>query len=108
MCKYLPNCWCFCSLCEHWVSICKYELSYLVEGHQLLAIHLLGLVQWDKFNVLRGQGLIGERPLDGVQVVGTDGNQSPLTGQVLVEFVLEGNERLITGLVELDAPKDGT
>lgn len=80
--------------------------TYLVEGHQFFSIHLLGLVQGSEFNVLGREGLVGERTLDSVEVVSTNGNQSSLTGQVLVKFILEGNEGLITGLVELDSAQD--
>jgi hypothetical protein len=80
--------------------------TYLVEGHQFLSVHLLGLVQGSEFNILGREGLVGERALDSVEVVSTNGNQSSLTGQVLVKFILEGNEGLITGLVELDSAQD--
>jgi hypothetical protein len=80
--------------------------AYIVEGHQFLSVHLLGLVQGSEFDVLRREGLIGERALDSVEVVSTNGNQSSLTGQVLVKLILERNEGLITGLVELDSAKD--
>jgi len=83
------------------------DLPYLVESHQLLAIHLLGLVQWDKLDVLRGQSLVGKGALDSVQIVGTDRDQGALARQVLVQFILKGNERVIASLVELDAPENG-
>jgi hypothetical protein len=83
-------------------------LPYLVEGHQLLAIHLLGLVQRDELDVLGGLSFVGEGALDGVQIMGTDRDQSPLARQVLVQFILKGNERLIASLVELDTAENGT
>lgn len=80
------------------------DLPYLVEGHQLLTIHLLGLVQRDKLDVLGRQSLVGERALNGVQIVGPDRDQSSLARQVLVKLVLKGDEGLIASLVELDVP----
>jgi hypothetical protein len=45
---------------------------YLIEVHQFLSIHLLGLVQRGELDVLGRVGLIGEGTLDGIQVVGTN------------------------------------
>lgn len=84
----------------------SFRSAYLIEGHQFLSVHLLGLVQGSEFNVLGRKGLVGERSLDSVEVVSTNGNQSSLTGQILVKFILERNEGLITGLVELDSAQD--
>lgn len=82
--------------------------TYFVESHQFLTIHLLGLVKGDKFDVRGRKSLVGERPLDGIQIVGTNGDQGSLTGQILVKLVLQGNERLIASLVELDTSEYGT
>ena len=79
-----------------------------VELHQLLGIHLLGLVQGDELDVLRGESLIGERSLDSIQVMGTDRYQSPVSCQVRVELILQRNEGLIAVLCELDVSQDGT
>lgn len=78
--------------------------TYLVESHQFLAVHLLGLFQWDELDVLGRQSLVRERALNVVQIMSTNGNQSPLARQVLVKLVLEGDEGLVAGLVELDIP----
>jgi len=37
-----------------------------------------------------------------------NGHQTSLPGKVLVQLVLQGNEALVFGLVELDASQDGT
>lgn len=81
---------------------------YLVESHQLLAVHFFRLVERDKLDVLRGKGLVCERALDGVQIVGTDGNKGSLPGEILVELVLQGNEGFVTRLVEFDIAENGT
>lgn len=81
---------------------------YLVESHQLLAVHFFRLVKRDKLDVLRGKGLVCERSLDGVQIVGTDGNKGSLPGEVLVKLVLQGDEGFVTRLIELDVAENGT
>lgn len=86
----------------------KYESTCLVESHQLLSIHLLGLVQRSELDILGWQGLVGERTLDGVKIVSPDGNERSLAGQVLVKFVLKRNEGLIAGLVEFDTAQNST
>lgn len=80
---------------------------YLVEAHQLFAVHLLGLVQGSELDVLGGLSLVGEGALDFVQIVSTDRDQSALTRQVLVQLILKGNEGLIASLVELDTTENG-
>ena len=90
-----------------WPSPQRHE-SYLVEVHQLLTIHLLGLVKRGELDVLRGERLVGERSLDSVEIVGADGHEMSLTRQVLVELILQGNEGFIARLVELDVAEDGT
>ena len=84
------------------------QLPYLVEGHQLLSVHFLGLVQRNKFDVFRRQGLVGERSLYRIQVVSTDRNERSLPCKVLVKFVLQGDEGFIASLIELDVPQDST
>lgn len=81
---------------------------YLVESHQLLAVHFFRLVEGGKFDVLRGKRLVCERSLDGVQIMGTDGNKGSLPGEVLVKLVLQGDEGFVTCLVELDIAENGT
>lgn len=81
---------------------------YLVKSHQFLTVHLLGLVKGDKFDVLGRESLVGEGALNSVQVMGTNGDQGSLTGQILMKLVLQGNERLVASLVELHTSEDGT
>lgn len=81
---------------------------YLVKSHQFLTVHLLGLVKGDKFDVLGRESLVCEGALDSVQVMGTNGDQGSLTGQILMKLVLQGNERLVASLVELHTSEDGT
>lgn len=45
--------------------------------------------------------------LEGVEVVGADGDEGALTAQVLVELVLEVDEAVIRGLVQRHAAQDG-
>ena len=80
---------------------------YLVELHHLLAVHLFRLVQGSELDVLRGKGFVGEGSLDGVQIMGANGDQSTLSCEILVELVLEGNEGLVACLGELDVSQNG-
>lgn len=82
-------------------------MPYLVEVHQLLTVHLLGLVQWNELDVLRGLSLIREGALNGVQIMGTDRDQRALTRKILVQLILKGNEGLVASLVELDTTENG-
>lgn len=82
-------------------------IIYLVKLHHFLASHLLGLVQGRELDLIRRQGLIGEGTLDGVQVMGTDGDKGTLSSKVLVQLVLESDEGFVAGLCEVDIPEDG-
>lgn len=89
------------------VQVAAEVLVGLVELHQLLAVHLLGLVEGDEADVLGGEGLVGEGALNGVEVVGADGDEGSLPGQVLVKLVLEADEGLVSLGSELDVAQDG-
>lgn len=80
----------------------------LVKGHELLAGHLLGLVERDELEGLGVERLVGEGAFDGVEVVGTHGHERSVTGKVLVQLVLQTNERVVALLRELDVAEDGT
>lgn len=90
------------------VEITSQVLVVLVKLHQPLAIHLLRLVERNEGNLLWLERLVGEGALDGIQVVGAHGDESPLTAQVQVELVLKGNEGVVTRLGELDSTEDGS
>ena len=68
------------------------------ELHHLRRPHLLGLVQRPEADVRGRVGGVGEGAGQRVQVVGADGDEGPLPGQVLVQLVLRrvGNVRLLT------------
>lgn len=89
------------------VQVAAQMLVLLVKLHHLFASHLLGLVQRGKLDLIRWQSLVGKRTLDGVQIVGSNGDEGTLSCKVLVQLVLKSNERLISGLGELDVPQDG-
>lgn len=65
------------------------------------------MVQGHKFDVFRWQSLVSERALDSIQIMSTDRHERSLPGEVLVEFVLQSNERFIASFVELDIAQDG-
>jgi hypothetical protein len=78
---------------------------YLIEGHQLLSIHFLRLIQRYKADILRRKGLIGEWTLNSVQIMSANGHQRPLPGKILVELVLQCDERLVSSFVKGDIPE---
>lgn len=107
--------------------------TYGVVLHQLITVHLLGLVERDELDVLVGQGLVGEGTLNCVKVVCTNGRERSLTAHekkqdaeglhkgrlwalffcylpanVVVQFVLEINEAVVAILGEGDVAQDGT
>lgn len=59
-------------------------------------------------DVLRFAGFVGEGSLDCVEIMGSNGDQGSLARQVLVEFILKTDERVVGSLGKLDAAKDGT
>ena len=89
------------------VQVAAEVLVGLVELHQLLAVHLLGLVEGHEADVLGGLGLVREGALDGVEIVGADGDKGSLAGQVLVQLVLQADEGLVSLGGELDVAQDG-
>jgi hypothetical protein len=63
MCRYRPRCLSFCPTDQRGNSqpgLC----TYLIELHQLLPIHLLGLVQWNELDLFRWEGLVCEGTLN--------------------------------------------
>ena len=84
------------------------SLAYLEDSHELLCRVLLVSVQRSEFDLLgvfahvpvgsggvRCDGGLPERPLDSVQIVRSDRDESTLTAQVLMELVLKVDERLV-------------
>jgi hypothetical protein len=80
----------------------------LVEFHHLLSVHLLLLVEWRKLDLIRRKSLVCEGSLECRKIMSANGHQASLPGKVLVQLVLQGDEALVLGLVELDASQDGT
>lgn len=74
--------------------------AHLVADHQLGGGALDVPVQRRKLDLVWISAHVPERSLDRVKVVSTDSDESPLTAQVLVQLVLEGDERLVFELVE--------
>jgi len=80
----------------------------LVKLHHLLSGHLLLLVEWRKLDLIRRKSLVCEWSLECRQIMSANGHQASLPGKVLVQLVLQGDEALVLGLVELDASQNGT
>lgn len=51
-------------------KMCQW-MTYSVEFHQLITIHIFGLIQWGELDVLGRQSIIAERAFDSVEVMGT-------------------------------------
>jgi GMP synthase PP-ATPase subunit len=99
-------------------------VAHLIELHQLLGVHLLGLVQRNKLDLLRCESFIREGSLHRCQlsaiaqvstakiptikIVCSDGDQCALASQVLVELVLQRDEGVVACLCELDVAEDDT
>src|SRR3546814_3898899 len=76
-------------------------LQELVRGELLVRFS-----QRHKSNALWGQCFISERALQGVQVVGADGDQRSATAQVLVQLVLQLDEAVVDSRRELHASQN--
>ena len=85
------------------VSPCR---TYFIEFHHFNRVHRLGLVQRHELYLFGGQCLVRERPLYSVQVMGPYCNERPLSSKVLMQLVLQSNERLISCLCKLDIAQD--
>lgn len=72
----------------------------LVDCHELSSSVLSVLIQRRKLDLVRVLAHVPERALDRIQVVRADGDKLALATQVLVQLVLEVDERLVLELVQ--------
>ena len=63
-------------------------LVLFIEFHHLTTIHDRCLVQRSEFDLIRRQRLVGEGPLESVQIMGANGNEYASSAQVLMQLVL--------------------
>lgn len=105
------------------------ESSYLVEFHQAVTIHFLGLIERNELDVLGSQSFVRERTFNGIQIMSTHGGQCSLSkchmtipvnplylplykhtvpANVVVKFILKIDEAGVVGWCESDVTKDGT
>mmetsp|Transcript_2877 Transcript_2877/g.4812 ORF Transcript_2877/g.4812 Transcript_2877/m.4812 type:complete len:290 (-) Transcript_2877:299-1168(-) len=70
-------------------------LIRFVELHQVFRVEVLRLLKRSEDYLLRRQRLVSERPLQGVQVVSSNGDERSLPAKVLVQFVLQVYETLV-------------
>jgi len=75
-------------------------LSQCIE--QLNAIHFLGLLQGCELDILRGEGFVDDWALNLRQIMGSHRSESSSPADVLMELVLEVNERIVGLDIELD------
>ena len=60
------------------------------------------MVERFEFDQLWRESVIGERALDGVEVMSPDSDKSPLPSKVLVQFILNINETGVAFTCELN------
>ena len=74
---------------------------YLINIHKFGCIHAFSLVQRREDNILWFSGVVKKGSLDGVIIMGPNGDQCSFSADVLMQFVLEVNETIIGILIEL-------
>jgi hypothetical protein len=47
-------------------------ITDFVKLHELVSVHLLGLIEWNESNLIRRKGLVGEWAFDFIQVMRSD------------------------------------
>lgn len=83
----------------------KIELApanHRVQLHQFSSSELLGLTQGLELDVFRRLGHVSEWSLDRVQIVSSNGYQTPFPSNVLVQLVLKVNEAGIAEAKEVE------
>ena len=75
--------------------------------HQLRASHRLRSIERDKGDLRGWQCPVNERSLDLIQVVRSNGNQSTIPTDVLVELLLKLNEAPVGCWCKSDVPENG-
>ena len=75
--------------------ITLFERTHLIHCHELLRCIFFVLSQRNEFDILWRSGLISERSLDSVQIMGTDGYELSSSTEILMKFVLQINERRV-------------
>ena len=77
-----------------------------VKFGNFMAVHTFFLIQRFKSYFLRGQRVINEGALDGVEVMGANGHQGSAATHVLVKLILRVNEGFIVLLIERHVSQD--
>lgn len=83
-------------------------LSYIVEIHQFFPVQFACLIQGHEADVLWWKRFVREWALNRIEIMGSDGDKSSLAGEILMELILQGDERFIPSLVESDISQNST
>ena len=79
----------------------------LVVFHELRGVELAGLLQGRELDILGRVRFVREGSLYRAEVVRADGDERAPAADVLVQLILEIDERVVASLVELDAAEHG-
>ena len=80
--------------------------EYLVKLHEFSTIHFLCLIQGGEFDIFRLGRLVRERSLDFRHVMRSNSYERPIASEIGMQFILKGDERLISPFREFDSPKN--
>jgi hypothetical protein len=73
-----------------------------------VSISLFSLVKSNELDFFRLQSFVGQRALDSIEIVSTERHQSPFSSKIVMEFVLQVNEAVVTFLGEGNVSQDST
>lgn len=90
------------------VVVRKSFRTHFVDGHQLCCCVLFVLVERHKLDISWLSGLISERWGECIEIMGAYCNKLSPSADVLMQLVLQVDERGVGARGELDVPKDGT
>ena len=90
------------------VAVLNIFRTHFVDGHQLRCCVLLVLVERYKLDISWLSGLISERWGDSIEIMGAYCNKLSPSADVLMQFVLQVDERGVGARSKLDVPQDST
>jgi hypothetical protein len=70
-------------------------IPHLVDSHELVSGIVFFLVERSKLDLGRHAGLVSEGRLQSVKIMGANSNELPATANILVQLVLQVDERLV-------------
>lgn len=88
----------------------KILLQFVVfeQFHHAQAVDLCLLIQWNKFKIFRILSHVLERPLNSIEVVGSNGRVLSGSAEGIMQFLLGSNKGLVGLFIEGDVPEDSS